>query len=244
MRAMVLISSFFGLIIGSFLNVVALRMLKGVSFANSRSQCVECGHQLKFLDLIPVLSYLFLKGKCRYCKSKISPIYPFGELLTAISYGVIVYNYGWSFVSLIHIAFITFMIIASITDLKETIVPNKLIAIGLITVLLLRIIHKDHLSIYLASAVLSFVFLFIIFILSSGKMGGADVKIYALIGLALGFGNSVASLFYASILTLLYHLPLMLKGVWNREKEIPFIPFITIAILITYFVDIYELLPK
>ena len=86
----------FGLILGSFFNVVAIRLLKKESLAFPPSHCVNCNHQLHTLDLVPVFSYVFLKGKCRYCKSSISPLYPFGELLTAVSIFFVYKNVGLS----------------------------------------------------------------------------------------------------------------------------------------------------
>jgi leader peptidase (prepilin peptidase)/N-methyltransferase len=232
-----------GLFIGSFYNVVALRTLKKESLAYPPSHCTSCNHRLYPWDLVPVLSYLFLGGKCRYCKEKISRIYPFGEILTSIGFGIVVYHYGISLEALLHIVFVSILSIATITDLKETIVPDGLIVFGLAAVLILRIFIKDEFLGHIISAVGSFALLFAIFVLSMGRMGGADVKIYALIGLSVGFSDSVASLFYASILSILYHLPFIIKGSWDRDKEIPFLPFITVAIFITYFINVYEFLP-
>lgn len=240
---MILLSMFFGLIVGSFLNVVAMRMLSGENVAYPPSHCTFCNHKLGFFDLFPVFSYVFLQGKCRYCKEKISFIYPFGEILTSISYGVVVYHYGFSMMALINIVFITTMIVATVTDLKETMVPDRVIVVGYILVLLLRIIQGEALFSYLGSSIMSFLLLFAIFVLSFGRMGGADVKIYALIGLAIGFSDAVATLFYASLISILYHAPFLIKGTWDRDREIPFIPFITVAILITYYINLYNLLP-
>lgn len=246
-----LFSSFIGLFIGSFFNVVALRTLKDEGLSFPPSHCTSCNHKLSPLDLVPVLSYLFLGGKCRYCKEKISKIYPFGEILTSIAFGLIIYKYGLSIHGLLHISFISIMLIATISDLKEKIVPDKLVITGLSIVLAIRIIIVfigqgsawDEILIPIVASILSFGLLFFIFIFSMERMGGADVKLYALIGLAIGFSNAVASLFYASILSLVYHLPPILKGTWDREQEIPFVPFITVAVLITYFINVYNFIP-
>jgi len=230
------------LILGSFYNVVALRTLDGRSLALPPSHCTKCKHRLSIADLFPVLSYLFLKGKCRYCGEPISPIYPIGELLTAISYTLIVYQFGFSVMALIQIVFITIMILATVTDLKETIVPDRFIVIGLILVLILRAIHGVDFVHFFISGIVSFSALFLVFILSKGKIGGADVKLYALIGLSIGWVDSLGSLFYASIIGLLFQIPSIVKnkGQIDREKEIPFVPFITLGILCTYIFSFFD----
>lgn len=231
-----------GLVLGSFYNVVALRALSGEKLAFPPSHCTSCNHQLGVLDLFPVLSYTFLGGKCRYCKTKISPIYPFGELLTATSYTLIVYQFGLTMEALIQIAFITFLIFSTVTDLKETLVPNRFIVIGLALVGILRVIHGQDLAMYLISAVVSFGVMFLILILSGGKMGGADVKLYSLIGLSIGWMDSMGSLFYASMIALVVQgiILILNKGKFDRSKEIPFVPFITLGVLCTYFLTFFR----
>lgn len=231
-----------GLLFGSFYNVVALRTLSGEKLAFPPSHCTNCEHRLSALDLVPVFSYTFLRGKCRYCKTKISPIYPIGELLTASSYTLIIHTFGFTMEGLIQIVFITVMIWATMTDLKETIVPNRFVVIGLIAVLSLRVIDGTDLRFYLISGVSAFALLLLIFIFSRGKMGGADVKLYALIGLSIGILGAAGSLFYAAMIGLLFQIPLIIKnkGKIDRAKEIPFVPFITLGILCTYVYNLFN----
>lgn len=231
---------FISLFLGSFYNVISLRTLSGENLAFPASHCTSCNHQLKGLDLVPVLSWTFLGGKCRYCKDPISSIYPFGELLTATAYTLIVWRFGFTYATIIHIVFIAVMIWATITDLKETIVPDRFVVIGLVLVGLLRLFSGEPIGPYLISALLSFCALFLILILSGGKMGGADVKLYALIGLAVGLGAATGSLFYASFIGVLANLPMLLKK--KESLEIPFVPFITLGILLTYVVNVYSFL--
>lgn len=232
----------FGLLFGSFYNVVALRTLSREKLTFPPSHCTNCKHRLSFLDLFPVFSYMFLRGKCRYCKTKISPIYPIGELLTAVSYTLIVHTFGFTMEGIIQIVFITVMIWATMTDLKKTIVPNRFVIIGLALVLTLRFIDGTDITHYLISSVVSFGALLLILILSGGKMGGADVKLYALIGLSIGLMDSVGSLFYAAFIALAFQVPIIIKnkGKVDREKEIPFVPFITLGVLCTYVFDLFN----
>ena len=228
------------LFLGSFYNVVGLRTLSGEKLSYPASHCTSCNHRLYPWDLIPLFSWLFLKGKCRYCKEKISPIYPFGELLTAISYTLIIYTYGFTLEALIQIVFITIMIFSTVTDLKEHIVPDRFVIIGLILVFILRVINGEFIIKYLLSGIVSFGLLFLILIISKDKLGGADVKIYALIGLAIGFSSSICSLFYASFIGVIFNIAAMLISKNKKLLEIPFIPYITLGVLLTYIVNIYS----
>lgn len=223
---------FFSLFLGSFYNVLALRTLNKESISYPPSHCTVCNHRLAPVDLVPVFSYLMLGGKCRYCKSKISHIYPLGEILTAISYIIIINKYGFTLETLIQLVFITIMILSTITDMKETIVPDGFIVTGLIVVLVLRLINKENLLYYVVSSIISFLLLFLILILSGGKMGGADVKLYALIGLVIGLNDSIISLFYASIIALILNIKKLIKK--EKNTEIPFVPYITLGVLGTY----------
>lgn len=232
----------FGLLFGSFFNVVGIRTLNGEGLSYPPSHCMNCKHNLSFWDLFPVFSWLFLRGKCRYCRIPISPIYPVIELLTAVSYAIVGYTYGLSFETLIHIVFITVLVLCTATDLKEMIVPDRFIAVGLILILGLRIIDGSNILEYALSGAGAFLGMLIIFLASRGRMGGADVKLYALIGLTIGWMDSIGSLFYASFAALLYTVIASLlnkKGI-NMKKEIPFVPFITIGVLCTYLLDFFK----
>lgn len=238
----ILIAFLIGIIFGSFYNVVSLRTLSGESLSYPPSHCVNCNHKLSFLDLFPVFSWLFLKGKCRYCKQPISPVYPFIELLTGASYALLVFKFGLTMETLIQITFITTMIVSTVTDIKERIVPDRFIVIGIILVLGLRIIDGEMLFHYIISGIIAFTILFLILILSKGRMGGADVKLYALIGLSIGWMDSIGSLFYASMIALIYYgsIALKNKGRLDGKQEIPFVPFITLGVLCTYFLPFFR----
>lgn len=238
----ILIIFVFGLFFGSFLNVVALRTLKDENFITTPSHCTSCNTKLKPWDLVPVFSWLFLRGKCRYCKEKVSYIYPIGEILTAISYTLMFYMYGLSIDFFINVVFITFMILATVTDMKAQIVPDKITLIGFIFVFILRIVEWNNLLAHIIGAVISFIFLIVVFLLSGGKLGGADIKIYALIGLSVGAINSITSLFYASMIGVILTIPMMMKSRSIKGIEIPFIPFITLGVLATYVINVFSLI--
>lgn len=228
----------FSLFLGSFYNVVALRTLSGESILGpkERSHCTSCDHELSFLDMVPVFSWLFLRGRCRYCGEKVSPLYPFGELLTGISYTLVVWQFGFTIETLIQLVLVTILVWATITDLKVKKVPNKFTIIGLVVVMILRIISGVDLLSFIIGGVGSFGVLLLFLVLSRGKMGGADVKLYALIGLALGFPNAMASLMYASFVGVIVNIPMLVGK--KEPAQIPFVPFITAGVLLTYLIDI------
>lgn len=231
-----------GIYLGSFFNVVALRTLskEGIIGTKESSHCVTCGHELNYLDMVPILSWLFLKGKCRYCGEKLSPLYPFGEFLTGLSYVIIVWQFGFTLEALIQIVLITVLILATITDLKQMIVPDRFVIIGLVLIGILRVISGQNITMYFLGGLLSFLLLLLILVLSGGRMGGADVKLYALIGLALGLVGAIGSLFYASFIGIVFNLPVMIKK--KESLKIPFVPFITAGILLIYIHNIYSFL--
>lgn len=229
-----------GLFLGSFYNVVALRTLSGESLSFPASHCTTCQHPLKPWDLFPVLSWLFLRGKCRYCKAPISPLYPFGELLTAAAYTIVVWKFGFTLEALIQLIFVTVLVWATITDLKETMVPDRFHVIGLGAVGLLRLLSGEAIGSYIVASLVSFGLLFLILVLSGGRMGGADVKLYALIGLSMGLNGAIASLFYASFIGVIANTPILVRK--KPPMEIPFVPFITLGVLFVYIYNIYSFL--
>src|SRR6056297_489042 len=113
-----------GLMVGSFLNVVIYRLPEGESIVFPPSHCPDCNHKLKFYDLIPVISFLSLSGKCRYCGRKISWQYPLVELITGILYLLLYLQYGYSIKFVILMLLISALIVISLIDLKYKIIPN------------------------------------------------------------------------------------------------------------------------
>lgn len=111
-----------GLCIGSFLNVVILRGLSGESIVLPPSHCTKCGHKLAWYDNIPVVSYLWLKGKCRYCSEKISPQYPLVELFTGLVFAGIFFKYGFSMNMIFLMAAASLCIVMAVTDIKEKVI--------------------------------------------------------------------------------------------------------------------------
>ena len=237
-----------GLLIGSFLNVCIFRIPQGLSIVSPPSHCPTCGIRLKPFDLIPLLSYLFYRGKCRYCHQKISPRYFLVELITGIVSVALFIKYGMSvdFAALLFLTYI--LIIVFFIDLDHQIIPNELVIAGLIGGVALFIynlflpfqIYSDQswwnplLGLVVGSGFLIVVSLIGSAIYKSGDvMGMGDVKLLAPIGLFLGWRMTLLALYISVILGGTSSLMLIFLGKANRKSMIPFGPFIVIGVFVT-----------
>lgn len=223
----------FGLVIGSFLNVCIYRLPLGQSIAYPPSHCGKCETDLKPFDLIPVITFLLLGGKCRYCSQKISCRYPFVELLTGILFVIIYLYIGFNLTLLPYLFFITLLIVISFIDIDHYRIPDKLIVFGIIIGMIFHILtpfvtYIDALiGFFIGSGIL-----FLLAVLSKGGMGGGDIKLAALIGLFLGWKLTLLTLFLSSLLASLIGVSLILLGKKDRKDPIPFGPFLALGALI------------
>ncbi|MBT9145215.1 MAG: Type 4 prepilin-like proteins leader peptide-processing enzyme [candidate division WS2 bacterium] len=239
-----------GLAVGSFLNVVALRYLKKQSVVLPPSHCPKCLTPLKSGDLIPLVSYLLLKGKCRYCQEAISPVYPIVELLTGVIFLWSYLVFGFSLQFLEFIVLGSFLIVLSIIDFKEFILPDKIVFYSLIAGIILKIgyvVSGSNISLLLnnlAGALIGFLFFYLIFLLYPEGMGGGDVKLSFVLGLFVGFPQIFLWLFLSFFLGSLGGV-LYLFTLKKRVKEpLPFGPFLALSALITlswgtYLINLY-----
>lgn len=224
----------FGLITGSFLNVVIVRVPEGKSFIFSRSQCPKCGNELQLADLIPVASFLLLKGKCRDCSQKISLRYPLVEMLTAAMFLLAFFKLGVSVKLLEAYIFICLSITVAFTDLIYLRIPNKIVIFGSIAAIPFIVFSGSYIQ-ALEGALIGGGFLFLLAILSRGNMGGGDIKLAAMQGLYIGFINIGLTLFFAFISAGVISIVLILLKIKNRKDAIPFGPFLALAGLLVYF---------
>ncbi|WML59572.1 prepilin peptidase [Neobacillus sp. PS2-9] len=225
-----------GLVFGSFYNVVGLRVPVKKSIVAPRSACPTCGHQLRSYELIPVLSYLLQKGKCRGCQSRISPIYPTMELLTGILFATAPLVVGWSSELVLALTLISMFIIIIVSDIHYMIIPDKILIWFAGIFLLERIIWPLHpWWDSLAGAVAGFVLLLIIALVSKGGMGFGDVKLYALLGFVLGFKLVLMSFFLSTLYGAVLGGLALLFRIVKRRQPIPFGPFIAAGTLSAYY---------
>lgn len=226
----------YGLILGSFFNVVGLRVPLKQSIVKPRSACPSCGHQLKAHELIPVVSYIIQGGKCCGCQSRISPIYPTFELLTGILFATAPLVIGWSGELFVALSLISMFMIIVVSDIHYMLIPDKILIWFAGIFLLERILWP--LSPWwdsILGAVTGFSLLLLIAVVSKGGMGGGDVKLYALLGLVLGFKLVLLSFFLSTLYgAVIGGFALVLKIV-KRRQPIPFGPFIAAGTLTAYY---------
>ncbi|MDR7077918.1 leader peptidase (prepilin peptidase)/N-methyltransferase [Neobacillus niacini] len=235
----------YGIILGSFFNVVGLRVPLKQSIVTPRSACPNCGHQLKPYELIPVISYLFQKGKCRGCQSRISPIYPFFELLTGILLATAPLVIGWSGELLVALTLISMFIIIIVSDIHYMIIPDKIL-IWFAGIFLLERIFLPLSPWWdsLLGAITGFTLLLVVALVSKGGMGFGDVKLYALLGFVLGLKLVLLSFFFSTLFGAVIGGLGLLFRIVKRRQPIPFGPFIAAGTLTAYYwgselIDLY-----
>lgn len=226
----------YGCVFGSFFNVVGLRVPKKESVATPPSHCTTCGRKLVLFDLIPVLSYIILRGKCRGCGQKISAIYPFMELVTGVLFAYSFFHLGFNKELIIAILFVSLLVIITVSDISYMIIPNKVLLPFAISFLILRwLIPTSPWWDSFLGAAIGFSVLFIIAIMSKGGMGGGDIKLFFVIGLVLGTINTLLTLFLASIIGSIAGVYILKKTDKGRKTPVPFGPSIAISAITSYF---------
>ena len=244
-----------GLFVGSFLNVLADRLPREESVIQGRSHCEKCKKNLRWFDLIPLLSFIFLKGRCRYCSTSLSLYYPIVEFTTGILFVItfifISANFKFLFfnfysilnfkflIELIYYLFIvSSLIVVFFADLKYGIIPDKIVFSAIvITFLYLLTNHSSFIVSHLLSALGACFFFLLLFLITRGKgMGFGDVKFAFLMGLILGFPNIVVSLYVAFLTGAIVGSILV---IWRKKKTfkaaIPFGPFLVLGTLLALF---------
>ena len=219
-----------GALIGSFLNVVIVRLPRNESLVTPRSRCPACGTQLHWLDNIPVLSFMLLRGRCRECATAISWRYPIVEAGMAVLFALAAWR-STSFADLV-IAWLFLSALGAIAgiDLEHQIIPDRItlpgIAVGFVTSFLgTRVSWLDSLLGILAGGGI----LFAVIVVSGGGMGGGDMKLGAMMGAFLGYKLALLALFLAVILGGAVALALLSTQIRSRKDPIPFGPFLAVA---------------
>ncbi len=240
---MVLVIIFvFGLCIGSFLNVCIFRLPKSRSILRPGSSCPTCNAPIRFYDNIPVLSYLWLKGKCRCCGRPISARYPLVELLTGLSAWGSALVFGISLTALVYFIFISALIVTTFIDIDHRIIPDFISLPGILVGLCASLFLPDLGFLNaLAGVVMGGGILFVIawgYRLLTGKegMGGGDIKLLAMIGAFTGWKGVFFTIIVSSVSGTLVGLTVMLIAKKDLKYAIPFGPFLALgAVLYVFF---------
>lgn len=225
-----------GAIFGSFYNVVGYRVPKGESLLYPPSHCTKCNHRLTPIELIPILSFLFLGGKCKWCKCKISWFYPVFEFCSGLLFALSYVAYGFSLECLLSIVFISMLLIIIISDYQTMTIPDSVLIVFSILIIIIKyfMVGFKGVGILLIHALLSFIFMLLIkllgdFLFKRESMGGGDIKLMAVFGLMFGYKMAIVSVFISAVIGLPISL-LLLKN--NPSHEIPFGPFLAIAAIL------------
>lgn len=239
-----------GLSVGSFLNVVIDRLPKQETVVKKRSYCDYCKRKLAWFDLIPLLSFVLLSGKCRYCHYRISLYNPLIELTTGVLFIYTLFHQSLpisdlnllTILSSIETSYIFFimssLIVIFFTDLKYGIIPDSVLILSVIvSFLYLFFIHSSLFIIYFFSAIGAFLFFLLIFLVTRGRgIGFGDVKLSFLLGLFLGFPKIIVALYLAFLTGALISAILVL---WGKKRffggTVPFGPFLVLGTLISFF---------
>lgn len=230
----VLLFAILGLIIGSFLNVVILRMGTGRGL-DGRSQCFSCNRQLRWYELLPVVSFLLQRGRCNHCSSKISPQYIIIELVTGILFATIAYQFFGEFLLIPWLVFAVFAVVITGYDMKHHMIPWKPLVGMFVTALFLPTSLWGFFLVPLP--------FLLIWLASKGKaIGFGDVEIMALLGFVLGISGGFSAVFLA------FWIATILVAVWAivmrkniktlRKHPIPFGPFLLLGM---YLVGVWGL---
>lgn len=215
-------------------------MPKGESLLYPPSHCTKCNKRLGPLELIPILSFLILGGKCKNCKEKISWFYPIFEFSSGVLFALSYVVYGLSLECLLSIVFISMLLIIIISDYQTMTIPDSILIVFSAIIIIIKtfMIGISGIGLSLLDGLYAFLFMLALKLLGDllfkkESMGGGDIKLFAVFGLVLGFPMSIILLFIAALIGLPISLITLKK---NPSHEIPFGPYLAVAaILIVLF---------
>jgi leader peptidase (prepilin peptidase)/N-methyltransferase len=227
----------FGLMIGSFLNVVAYRLPRGESLVAPGSHCPGCQTPIKPWDNVPLLSWVFLRGRCRSCGVRISARYPLVELVTGLLFAALAMARGVSDDLVVLLPFAAMLIAVSDIDLEHRIVPNRiLLPMAVYGLAASAVVRTDMLPELLIAGAAAFLFLLIAALIHPAGMGMGDVKLAGVMGLYLG-ASIAPALLLAFLSGSLVGVALMVRhGAGGRKRGVPFAPFLALGAVVALFV--------
>lgn len=225
----------FGLILGSFYYTAGCRIPLHLSIIAPRSSCPFCRRTLTPAELIPILSFLFQKGKCKSCGHKISFMYPAAELVTACLFAAAGIRFGTSLELFPAVVFISLLIIVAVTDIHFMLIPNRILIFFLPFLAAARLISPlDSWYAGLLGAAAGFLFLAVIAAITHGGVGGGDIKLFAVIGFVLGVKMLAAAFFFSVLIGALYGAAAVLTGRLAKRQPLPFAPAIAAGSILAY----------
>lgn len=237
-----IVSFIMGTVLGSFFNVCIYRIPNKESIVNPPSHCYNCNNKLKALDLVPILSWTLLRGKCRYCGQEISSRYALVELLTGILYVLVYKMYGLNIIALYYILLISLLLIITFIDIDHYIIPDGLIIFGSVGAVIFNILGqgisiKDSLlgSIICGGGMLVLIHL-IELIIKKEAMGGGDIKLFGMVGLFLGLKLGLLTILLSVYIGAICGVCSVIYSKIKKKEIntiIPYGPFISLGALIS-----------
>ncbi len=231
-----------GTLMGSFYTVLGTRLPREEKVLLDKSHCDNCKHPLNFLDMVPILSYVFLRGKCRYCHKKIDSTSTFMELISGILFATAYYVFGPTYELSIALGIVSLLLIVIVSDINYLIIPDEVLifmSIYFIVFDLLNIGLHDTIR-AIGGGIFLFALMYLImligdYVFKKESLGGGDIKMMFIFGLILGPLVGACSIFIGSFLALPVSLYLLYK---DKEKVIPFGPFLLISLTLLYFTQV------
>lgn len=233
-----------GSVVGSFLNVCIYRMPRNFSIVFPSSRCPSCNMPIKPYDNIPILSYVFLLGRCRACKARISFRYPLVEFLNAGLYVLVLWRFGPEWHTAVYFIFCSALVVITFVDLVFQIIPDRITLPGILIGLVAgSMLMPDPFMRYsllgFKTSVIGLLagggLFYVIAILSRGGMGGGDIKMMAMVGALMGWKAVLLTIFLGSLTGAIFGISLMILKGKGRKTKIPFGPFLSLGTLITLF---------
>lgn len=225
----------YGIVIGSFVNVLIYRLPKHEDFVKIRSHCMSCGYQLRWFDLIPIVSWVIYGGKCRKCGQKISAQYPLIEALNGILYILVGIVYGISIDTILLCLASSLLVAISVIDFRTMIIPPGLnYAIGVLGIIRMVADYKNFGN-YLTGFVSVSAFLLILYLISNGRwIGGGDIKLMSATGLLIGWKLNILAFFLGCIYGSVIHLIRM--KISNKGHVLALGPYLAAGVMTALFV--------
>ena len=219
----------FGTVTGSFLNVCIYRIPKKESIVFPHSHCMSCGYRLQWYDLVPLFSFIFLRGRCRKCRTKLSLQYPLVEGMNGALYIIVFLANGWNVFSVIYCLLTSALIVLSVIDFRTMEIPNGInlfiFLLGAVTVFFDRENWLEHLTGMVAVSG----FLLVIYLVTAGRgIGGGDIKLMAGAGFLLGWQSAILAFLLGCILGSVIHVIRM--KVTHAEHILALGPYLSIGI--------------
>ena len=227
-----------GSVMGSFYHVLATRLSKGLSIITPASHCEKCKHELKWYELIPIISYIIQGGKCRECKEKLPISYLLIEVCSGLLFAVCYHVFDLTYDLLIALVFVSSLIIIIISDIEYMIILDEVLIFAILAIIVIDLIsiglYKTSINIIAGTG--AFITMYLIkklgdLIFKQESLGGGDIKLMFLVGLVIGYPMSVCNIFFATFIAFPIALFLLIS---KKDNIIPFGPFLSMAAIILY----------